>query len=403
MKEPVEDVPVNQYLTTWILLKRVNDTLIKVRNRELRQHDINLEYKGTLHAVRRLGTRATPGEIARLRCRRPHTISQVLKNMEKDGLVTRNKDLSRKNMVRIALTEKGENISPRMVKSVTVSKILSSLSQEEKIKLHTYLEMLQSEATYKFAIDFKTMLPEPHSRSSESEINLQRVFKRTNDIVTDIASVLNHAEPDKVNPATEKTHGYNMVRAALQSSTFLPERLQQLNEYLEVLRSTTTRLKHRHGKALSAKKYGAGEIESALWRKIRRTHDIIIRISDKEMASHGFSAKLASVLLAVKTLGDKATLSEIARWRMRNASTMSSFLKSLEKQGLVRKLDSAKKSQNNRIALTEKGEKYFNQSIRTESVAQIYSIFSTEELAQFSSYLETTRDRAVKELSNLMA
>ncbi|MFH0942195.1 MAG: helix-turn-helix domain-containing protein [Chloroflexota bacterium] len=91
MKAPGEELPVNQYLAVWILLKRVNDALIKVRNRELRQYDINLEYKATLHAVRRLGDRATPGEIARLRCRRPHTISQVLKNMEKGGLVARHR------------------------------------------------------------------------------------------------------------------------------------------------------------------------------------------------------------------------------------------------------------------------------------------------------------------------
>lgn len=397
---PEEELPVNRYLAVWILLKRVNDALIKVRNRELRQYDINLEYKATLHAVRRLGDRATPGEIARLRCRRPHTISQVLKNMEKEGLVARHKDLKRKNVVRIALTDKGEKLTPRVIGSATVNKIFSSLSQEEKLQFHAYLKMLNGEAVNKFAVDFKTMLP-PYTKSQASEIDLQRMLKRTSDILTDITIAVNGAGPYKTKPDAETTPGTNLVRAALKSKTFSPENLRQLGEYLEVLRHISPKLDLSRPSHLPARQYDEGELESALWRKIRRTHDIIIRISDKEMASHGFSAKLASVLLAIKSLGNKATSSEIARWRLRNASTMSSFLKRLEQQGLVRKLNSPRKNQHNRMTLTEKGEKYLSQAMAAESIVQIFATFSPEELAQLSGYLEKIRERAIKELVQL--
>ncbi|MFH0942194.1 MAG: MarR family winged helix-turn-helix transcriptional regulator [Chloroflexota bacterium] len=304
-------------------------------------------------------------------------------------------------MVRIALTDKGEKLTPRMIGSATVSQVFSSLSQEEKLQFHAYLKMLYSEAVNKFAIDFKTMLPAPYTKSQESEIDIRRVLKRTSDILTDITITLNDAGPDKIKSDTEKTPVTNLVKAALKSKTFSPEKLRQLNEYLENLRHATPRLGSSRRSQLPSRQYDEGELESALWRKIRRTHDIIIRISDKEMASHGFSAKLASVLLAIKTLGNKATSSEIARWRLRNASTMSSFLKRLEKQGLVRKLNSPRKSQPNRMALTEKGEKYFSQAMAAESIVQIFSMFSPEELAQLNSYLKKIRERAIKELVQL--
>lgn len=392
IKAPTEELPVNQYLATWILLKRANDALIKVRNRELRQYDINLEYKATLHAVRRLGDRATPGEIARLRCRRPHTISQVLRNMEKEGLVNRYKDSTRKNVVRISLTREGERLSPRTMGTDAVGKIFSSLSQKDKLQLHTYLKVLYSEAVNKFAVDFKAMLSGSY-KSEEPEVDLQRVLKRTGDILTDITSAINSARPDKP--------GSNLVRAVLKSDAFSPEKLRQLSEYLEILRRAPSGLDPNRRRQLPARKYEEGELEAALWRKVRRTHDILIRISDKEMASHGFSAKLASVLLAIKALGNKATSSEIARWRLRNASTMSSFLKRLEKQGLIRKLNSPRKGQQNRMALTEKGEGYFNQAIAAESIVQIFSVFTPEELTELSGYLEMIREMAIKELIQL--
>ena len=77
---------------TWFLMRRTHDIMVQARNRELRQYGINLEYSGTLNLVLKLGKDATPGEIARWRYRRPHTVSEVLRSMERDGLVRRDRD-----------------------------------------------------------------------------------------------------------------------------------------------------------------------------------------------------------------------------------------------------------------------------------------------------------------------
>jgi DNA-binding MarR family transcriptional regulator len=403
MKDNGEVLPVNQYLAAWILLKRVNDVLVKVRNRELRQYGINLEYEGTLHAVKRLGMKATPGEIAKLRCRRPHTVSQVLKNMERDELVTRNKDLSRKNMVRIALTEKGQKASPKLTKSAVVRRIFSVLSKEELGQFYAYVRMLRREAEYNFAIHFKMMLPAPYVNISEPEIDFQRVLRRTNDTLIDISNAINRTEPEKLAAGTGPG-GINLVADALTAKCFSPEKLGQLSEYLEMLRNQSVpKLDTKPGAKPSPKQYATGELESALWRELRRTHDIIIRIRDKELANHGFSVKLASVLLAIKMLGKKATAREISIWRLRSASTVSDFLKRLENQGLVERLTDPEKSQHGWIVLTKKGERYLNRAMRADAGIQIFSLFSQDELDQFGTYLKAIRDRALEEFVRLNA
>lgn len=398
MKTIWEVLPGNRYLATWILLKRANDILSKVRNRELRRYGINLEYQGTLYAIKRLGRNATPGEIARLRCRRPHTVSQVLKNMERDGLVTRNKDLGRKNMVRVALTEKGEKASPKLVKSVVIRKILSVLAREEMERFRTDIGMLRGEAERVFASHFKTMLPAPYASISEPELDFQCVLRRTDAILNEVSRVINGTEPEKLTSGNKKLGRTGLVGAALTAKCFSKDSLEQLSEYLEIIRNQTP---PRSDARPSPRAYAPGELESALWRKIRRTHDIIIRIRDRELGNHGFSVKLASVLLAINTLGDKATASEIAKWRLRSASTMSSFLKRLESQGLVRRTTDTAKSQYSQLFLTEKGKQCLGFALQADSVIQIFSLFSPEELDRFGGYLERIRDRAVEEFKRL--
>jgi DNA-binding MarR family transcriptional regulator len=66
--------------------------------------------------------------------------------MEKQGLVRRVKDLSRKNMVRVELTEKGHEACNRSAKRESMYKILSSLSDEERQQLCLYLRKLRDKA-----------------------------------------------------------------------------------------------------------------------------------------------------------------------------------------------------------------------------------------------------------------
>jgi DNA-binding MarR family transcriptional regulator len=87
-----------------------------------------------------------PAHISRWLFREPHTISQLLMRMEKQGLVKRTRDLEKKNWVRITLTEKGEAAYKHQTEMRVISKILSILSPEECNKLGASLKKLRDEA-----------------------------------------------------------------------------------------------------------------------------------------------------------------------------------------------------------------------------------------------------------------
>jgi DNA-binding MarR family transcriptional regulator len=89
---------------------------------------------------------ATPADLSRWLFREPHTVSQLLIRMEKQGLLKRTKDLKYKNRLRLTLTEKGEEAYQQQTQMRAIGNILSSLSQEECDKLGVNLKKLRDEA-----------------------------------------------------------------------------------------------------------------------------------------------------------------------------------------------------------------------------------------------------------------
>ena len=66
--------------------------------------------------------------------------------MEKDGLVERVKDLDRKNLVRISITEKGHQAYRESTRREPIHRILLSLSEDERRQLKSLLLKLRDTA-----------------------------------------------------------------------------------------------------------------------------------------------------------------------------------------------------------------------------------------------------------------
>ena len=130
----------------WALLSQAGNALGRVADKELSQYDISMMQGAVLYYVKAAKEPVIPAHISRWLFREPHTVSQLLMRMEKQGLVKRTKDLARKNMVRITLTEKGEKAYKHQTEMRAVSKILSTLSPEECNKLGASLKKLRDEA-----------------------------------------------------------------------------------------------------------------------------------------------------------------------------------------------------------------------------------------------------------------
>ena len=129
-----------------LLLEQASDAIAKAREKELRQFGVSLTEGRTLFVVKGIGNSATPGEISRRPLRTPHGVSGLLNRMEKGGLVRKAKDLDRKNLVRVVITEKGQEAYEQWLKREAIHRIMSSLGEEERQQLGLCLQKLRSKA-----------------------------------------------------------------------------------------------------------------------------------------------------------------------------------------------------------------------------------------------------------------
>ncbi|MFC1962962.1 MarR family winged helix-turn-helix transcriptional regulator [Chloroflexota bacterium] len=130
----------------WLLLRRTTIVLLRIRERELRQHGISSAQRGLLSIAEELGIKATTAEIARRVLRQPHSVSSLLTRMEARGLVKRVKDLDKANLIRIELTDKGRQILRQSNQRETIHRVASVLSKKERKTLMSYLKRMRDEA-----------------------------------------------------------------------------------------------------------------------------------------------------------------------------------------------------------------------------------------------------------------
>lgn len=144
----------------WLLLRQANNLIYKAIESELRQLGSATYAQATvLWIVKAIGDGATPAKISRWLIREPHAISMMISQMERQGLVRKTKDLERKNMVRISLTDKGEEALRQAQTSEAISKVMSCFSNEEKDCLREYLLTLRSKALEELGIKYEMALP----------------------------------------------------------------------------------------------------------------------------------------------------------------------------------------------------------------------------------------------------
>jgi DNA-binding MarR family transcriptional regulator len=109
-------------------------------------YNISGFHSGVLFYIQALGEKATPGEISRWLFREAHSVSEIVTQLVKEGMVRKVKDLDRKNMIRVELTEKGREAYYHVVKRESIHRIMSSLSKEQQRQLWIMLKTLRDES-----------------------------------------------------------------------------------------------------------------------------------------------------------------------------------------------------------------------------------------------------------------
>jgi MarR family transcriptional regulator, organic hydroperoxide resistance regulator len=143
----------------WLLLTHARYAIFRAREKELQRYGISPEQASLLFTVRAMENKATPAALARYLLRQPHTISALVDRMTQKGLVKKAKDLERRNLVRVAITEKGQKAYDNSVKRGSIRRIMSTLSPEEKKKFREYLEKLYGQARKEIGMDIDKLPP----------------------------------------------------------------------------------------------------------------------------------------------------------------------------------------------------------------------------------------------------
>ena len=154
-KHALED----QDFASWVFMSRTRDAIFRNREKELEEYNLSTRQASVLIVLEELDKKATPAEVSKWVFREPHSVSDFLKRMERDGLIKRIKDLARKNMIRIEITDKGRESVHNAKKAESVHKIMAVLSEEEHRQLMAIMQKLWDKALEELRIENRPVFP----------------------------------------------------------------------------------------------------------------------------------------------------------------------------------------------------------------------------------------------------
>jgi DNA-binding MarR family transcriptional regulator len=129
-----------------IALFRARDTMLLAWEKECASHGLTYEEARTIFFIKSIGRAATITEVARRTIRRPNSVFYIANRMVKRGLLKKTKDLKQKNLTRVTLTDKGEELFRLTTKRKSIRHMVSGLSDEERILLTSLCNKLYIEA-----------------------------------------------------------------------------------------------------------------------------------------------------------------------------------------------------------------------------------------------------------------
>ncbi len=144
---------------SWVFMARTRDAIFRNRVKELQKHNLSVRQASVLIVLEELDKEATPAKVSKWVFREPHSVSDFLKRMERDGLIKRIKDLARKNMIRVEITDKGREAVHNAKKIEPVHKIMAVLSNEEHRQLMAIMQKLWDKALEELKIEHRPIFP----------------------------------------------------------------------------------------------------------------------------------------------------------------------------------------------------------------------------------------------------
>ncbi|MFC1944110.1 MarR family winged helix-turn-helix transcriptional regulator [Chloroflexota bacterium] len=126
---------------TWALLHEASHISYNIRKKELSNIGILARWVPVVQSIKRLGDSATPSEIGRVIFRSRNATSLLLNRMEKEGLIVKSRNSTRKNSIKVSLTEKGMWVYNMTTSTSTIiDRAFKYLSRDQRLQLESALQ-----------------------------------------------------------------------------------------------------------------------------------------------------------------------------------------------------------------------------------------------------------------------
>jgi DNA-binding MarR family transcriptional regulator len=154
-----DKIALNENELLWVRLFLATKLVERAREVELSRVRISLVQAMVLYALKISPEPMTPSKLARLLVREPHSMSALIDRMEKQGLVEKKHDLYPKNLVRVVVTAKGDEVFQRQRSVNAVTNTTSGLTNEERETMGSCADKLRL-----WAVELlRKMQPDPYS------------------------------------------------------------------------------------------------------------------------------------------------------------------------------------------------------------------------------------------------
>ena len=138
------------------------------------------------------------------------------------------------------------------------------------------------------------------------------------------------------------------------------------------------------------------ELNFNLWGLMGQVNHAILLTRQKELNQYEIPVRQYELLRQIQALGNKATLVQVAKRVQREVHVVSRQTVNLEKEGLIKRTKSTRKSTLLTLEITEKGFDIINIARHSESINEIFSCLLPEDRKQLESLLNRILDNAKK-------
>ena len=154
------DVSLPFEYQTWFMLHEVDTGIQRSMEVELKPFGVSVIATGLLYILKSSDEPVTLNELSGWLFRKPHSVSELVTRMSKQGLVTKMADPQKKKGIRVSITKKGDRILGEYMKEMQViRRIMANLSEEETQTFRDCLEKLRKSVIEELVLSAQSPFP----------------------------------------------------------------------------------------------------------------------------------------------------------------------------------------------------------------------------------------------------